>query len=75
MLSAERNDRESRLLCLPAELRNRIYEYALTDGRYTFLVNYGVRHTSTRILQRPAGLSITGTCMRLYRETRLLPFI
>jgi len=75
MLSAERNDRESPLLCLPAELRNRIHEYVLTDGIYTFLIYYGVNRPSIHVLRRPAGLTIISTCLKLYHETRLLPFI
>jgi hypothetical protein len=36
--STERNDRESPLLHLPSEIRNRIYEYVLTQGTFTFTV-------------------------------------
>jgi hypothetical protein len=36
--STERNDHESPLLRLPSKIRNRIYEYVLTQGTFTFTV-------------------------------------
>jgi hypothetical protein len=39
MSSLERNARDSPLLRLPAELRNRVYELVLYEGRYNFAGN------------------------------------
>ncbi|KAH3997139.1 hypothetical protein HBI13_120700 [Parastagonospora nodorum] len=65
--TAERNDRESPLLRLPAELRNQIYEYALTDGMYE------LRAPKGGICPYPAGIGIAGVCQKLYYQG--LPFI
>jgi hypothetical protein len=68
MLSAERNDRESPLLRLPAELRNQMYEYALTDGTYE------LRAPKGGIWPCPAGVGIAGVYQKLYYGASLLPF-
>ncbi|KAH4221647.1 hypothetical protein HBI56_124870 [Parastagonospora nodorum] len=66
--TAERNDRESPLLRLPAELHNQIYEYALTDGMYE------LRAPKGGICPYPAGIGIAGVCQKLYYEASVLSF-
>ncbi|KAH6637917.1 hypothetical protein C7974DRAFT_150231 [Boeremia exigua] len=60
----------SRLLSLPAELRNRIYEFVLrrTD-------DMRVDEKLDMIGVSARFLAITETCRQIYTETHLLPFI
>ena len=58
--SSLRNQRESPLLRLPAELRNRIYEYALIFSNIT--------------KQKTAIQSVFYTSRQVYKEIALLPF-
>lgn len=74
--SMDRNARASPLLRLPAELRNRVYEYVLYKGTYWF--NRERATTSKRpieIVPRIANrLSLLRVCRQTYAETALLPF-
>lgn len=59
---------DSALLSLPAELRNRIYEYALTveslDGEVS------IRKRAPAESSRPSALALLQTCRQIYREAR-----
>jgi hypothetical protein len=69
--SAERNDRESPLLRLPGELRNRIYGYVFDGSILSF-----VRSLVNVVLSQPIapGLPLTRVCRKLHKETALVPF-
>jgi hypothetical protein len=78
---SEENSTRSPLLRLPAELRNRVYKYALSgmqicfrpkseDGREARVYPKGTSEG------RPATkfLTLTSVCHQLHRETKLMPF-
>ena len=65
------------LLCLPAELRNMIWEYVL--GGNIFEVHswfsYSRGRTMTKVLnQKKNSLSLLRTCWQIYSEARLFPY-
>jgi hypothetical protein len=79
--STERNNRESPLLRLPSKIRNRIYEYVLTQGTFTFAVK-----RIPRIRRGPfipdldlgelptkplPDLALASTCRRIHDEAAL----
>ncbi|KAH7086750.1 hypothetical protein FB567DRAFT_628841 [Paraphoma chrysanthemicola] len=77
---AERNDRESPLLRLPREIRNIIYEYALSGVESTCssqypTATYGRRRRlfgpGFRDPPQPCGL--VQVCSKIYHEAKLLP--
>jgi hypothetical protein len=82
-----RNKQDSPLLCLPAELRNRIYELALGGLRLqVFNIRNGTKdyhshyiaardeepHSRCKELHRLTALTLV--CRQLYTETNILPF-
>jgi hypothetical protein len=76
--SAERNQRESPLLRLPGELRNRIYGYAL--GRMRFFINgsrwYGKLEADAEgpELSLHYFFALIQVCRQVYSEAHLLPY-
>jgi hypothetical protein len=74
-----RNAQMSPLLCLPAELRNEIWGYALYEGTYDFmktpmtrrLSRHAIEITVDPILQHWLGL--ISTRRQTYAEAALLP--
>jgi hypothetical protein len=85
--SRARNREQSPLLRLPGELRNKIYEYAMSDVTITIFPSSNPRKPFQlyAYLARGAAdaisssnvLDMTGlmrTCQQVYLETRLLPF-
>jgi hypothetical protein len=82
--SALRNAQELPLLRLPAETRNEIYAYVLTespDARYTFN-HFVIRETSaggragtlSDAREQPLRLALLATCRQIHTETQALPF-
>jgi hypothetical protein len=82
MSSLERNARDSPLLRLPAELRNRVYELVLYEGRYNFAGNKYVDFDTgwesldgVKVYAEDHNrLSLLRVCRQLYCDTALLPF-
>jgi hypothetical protein len=81
----ERNARESPLLRLPAELRNRIYDLVLYEGDYNFASHFYIKDDQDQDdflnfegfkvdPKVPNRLGLIRTCRQLYAETVLLPF-
>ena len=72
----KRNQEESPLLRLPAEIRNRIYEYALGLGR-TFRMD--IRRNANLVgvdkkSKEKNCLSLLRACRQIYAEAVLIPF-
>jgi hypothetical protein len=59
----------SHLLLLPAELRNRIYFFALTTSTGDLIFNTSQRRFNVSSI----GAGLLTTCRSLYSETRYLP--
>ncbi|KAJ4357472.1 uncharacterized protein N0V89_002048 [Didymosphaeria variabile] len=88
-LTARRREEDSKkltLLCLPAEIRNIVYEYVVDDNRWSYpLSGNTVRGKAVacsskaywrkgQYAPKHRPLAMTLTCRQLYVETRLLPF-
>jgi hypothetical protein len=79
--STERNDRESPLLRLPSDIRNRICEYVLTQGTFTFTVKRIPRIRRGSFIpdldlgefpMKPLpDLALASTCRRIHDEAAL----
>jgi hypothetical protein len=75
-----RNELESPFLRLPGEIRNIVYEYALTDGTYDFVQTSLEDTGSARSREfkmtkhKNSGLALLQVCRDIYDDTRLLPF-
>lgn len=74
MSSAQRNQRESLFLRLPAEIRCTIYEYALGGKHYTTSKDLGGKTSNSRSLIAPHPLALLSACQQIYAETAVLPF-
>lgn len=74
----EKNAQESLLLCLPAELRNRIYEYVVsreTIDVFTKPATTLTRRTEQGFIPEPVQhFRFLQVCRQLYSEACLLPF-
>ncbi|KAF1840487.1 uncharacterized protein K460DRAFT_209346 [Cucurbitaria berberidis CBS 394.84] len=78
-----RNQQESRLLCLPAEIRLKIYGYAL-GGLEIGIMSGRCWGKQFVIVARPANasrwemtehlLALTASCRQIHAETKLLPY-
>ncbi|KAF1360521.1 hypothetical protein EJ07DRAFT_177234 [Lizonia empirigonia] len=87
MNSTLRNQQQSVLLCLPGELRNKIYNYALAINRYRGIYVRKLGGGVATDYQSYKGgrfkgydpvvtiLGLTETCHQTHAETRLLPFM
>ncbi|KAF2622061.1 hypothetical protein BU25DRAFT_426018 [Macroventuria anomochaeta] len=72
-----RNATMSPLLCLPAELRNRVFAYILGGYEFKLQGGWNGRCQARHILSDVGGHGILGllrTCRQIYAETRMLPF-
>lgn len=80
MNSAKRNDRESPLLRLPVEIRNKIYTYVFRNDVHCFHIPlHGFLLSPARprlVLKKPASaqLALLSVCRKVYRDAALLPF-
>ena len=89
MSSSRQNQLQSPLLRLPAELRNRVYNYALSDWNIRiFYQEYSMKpvkrmfaicrptysNTGSWIPTNKASLGLPSVCRQLNMETKLLPF-
>ena len=87
-ISSQHNATEPRLLCLPAELRNKIYAYVLggkfialernCDGKaigavYRHHKSIFMRQTKPLVLECHT-LDLLRVCRQTYADTRTLPF-
>lgn len=78
--STRRNEKESPLLRLPAELRNKIYEY--TIGGYVIELFESTKKPHYNMLSQADGhytalanpTVLSKTCRQLHKETALLPY-
>ncbi|KAF2707627.1 hypothetical protein K504DRAFT_383222 [Pleomassaria siparia CBS 279.74] len=70
--STKKNREESPLLCLPAEIRNHIFSYAL--GGRMWVILWRSRRSSVVKNREENCLSLLQTCRQVYAETALLPF-
>ncbi|KAF2442100.1 hypothetical protein P171DRAFT_445856 [Karstenula rhodostoma CBS 690.94] len=69
---SERNTTESPLLRLPAEIRNRVYEYALSDR---FLIHPAFQDPAAMAYEPDNSMhNLPLACRQLYRETHLLVY-
>jgi hypothetical protein len=72
------NQRTSPLLRLPAELRNSIYEYALSSFKVdiwapTDNIEVFYKDAAGKLYGAPHFQALTTTCLQIYNETKLLP--
>jgi hypothetical protein len=74
MHSSALNQTNSPLLRLPAELRNRVYEYVFGDVRL-ILGNCPGARIMTNTGHDVSALALATTSRQLYVETKLLPFV
>jgi hypothetical protein len=79
LYSAARNAVESPLLRLPAEIRNEIYTYVLTESPATYIFSHSRRLETGRVVGRafrtaPHHVALLATCRQLHFDTRGLPF-
>jgi hypothetical protein len=77
----EENARQSPLLCLPAEIRNKIFNYALRGHRIRPVVERSVilqGHPDTwaRLRRNPIKhrFALPKVCRQIYNETAILPY-
>lgn len=66
--SAERTQQQSRFLCLPGEIRNRVYFYAIGNGPLPIPSG----HIPPDL---PKLQTLSKVCRQLHAETRLLPYV
>lgn len=77
--STLRNAQQTRLLCFPAELRNAVYAYVLTESPHAeYHFNNYSRDGCCGVLpdayKRPHRLALLATCRQIHTETKVLPF-
>ncbi|KAF2270753.1 hypothetical protein CC78DRAFT_539236 [Lojkania enalia] len=74
-----KNQNESRLLCLPGELRNKIYSYAIMSGNRIRLVCFCRDNSSSRDPEacarfRQEFFGLSKVCRQIYEEVRLMMY-
>jgi hypothetical protein len=84
MASSTEQNKQSPLLSLPAEIRNRIYRYAIGHHKFQMVKTmykdyYELRCISGGRSDNQPGIwneihNLPRTCRQLHKETRLLPY-
>ncbi|KAH8733005.1 hypothetical protein GQ44DRAFT_766072 [Phaeosphaeriaceae sp. PMI808] len=72
--TGNRNQRESSLLRLPAEIRNIIYEYVLGGRTYRFKDALHFKHARLNTNGERHTLGLLSVCHQIYSEASLLPY-